>query len=87
VFIRIGKTLLETAELLPLGDLEKQLDKDHPSIDKRLLEFIDLPVGTLPLCLGGKSLDSLHKHPSVPGTVKDRHLPAGGSLFQNLQGT
>src|SRR3954465_4854109 len=70
--------LLEALQLLLGGDVQPELDQDHPLVRQRALEPVDLVIGAEPLLPGRESLHPLDQHAPVPGAVEDRHpAPAG----------
>src|SRR5829696_3999698 len=71
----LQRVLLASAEapqLLRLGDVQEELDEDHPVGGEHALEVLDLVVRAAPLLLGRVALYALDEHAAVPGAVEDR---------------
>ena len=70
--------LLETVELLLLGNVNPEFDQHQPVVRQRFLKFVDFAVGALPFLLLGEFLHSLHEHTPVPSAIEDADAPSWG---------
>ena len=67
-------SLPESPKLFVLRDVQPELDQDDPTVDKLLLEMVDLSIRSLILLERCKTFDAFHQHPAVPAAVEDRQL-------------
>src|SRR3954452_14668300 len=70
---RVLLARLEAVELLLAGEMQEELDEDHPLGGEHPLEVVDLLVAPAPLLGARELLHALDEHAAVPRAVEHRH--------------
>ena len=79
---------LEAPHLLLLGDVQPELDQDHPLVGEGVLEGVDLVVGAQPLLAGGELLDPLDQSPArTRSGRRSPSLPSRGAPARSARGS
>eukprot|EP01026_Neomeris_dumetosa_P053038 TRINITY_DN472_c1_g1_i1.p3 TRINITY_DN472_c1_g1~~TRINITY_DN472_c1_g1_i1.p3 ORF type:complete len:193 (-),score=7.65 TRINITY_DN472_c1_g1_i1:40-618(-) len=72
--------VLESRQLLFLGDRQPELDHQHAIAVQLPLEIIDLLIGALPIADRAKFLHAFHQDTAIPGPGEDGEPPQPGDM-------